>query len=234
MATYINKSSKIKKLNKQLENEFESICSVSAKQQAEYFNSIITEMCNTPFVIDCMLKLKKYDEATYLHSLRVGLYCMLIGYIMKLDNEFIKELGTAGLLHDIGKKFIPKEIINKQGKLDNLEMNVIQAHVANSTFYIKQKYNFKNENILLGVYQHHERLDGSGYPRHLISEEISVPGRIIAIADVLEAYSSKRSYHEGRTIKQTMKFLNKAEGLDKNIISKLSKQIDLTIEKVVI
>ena len=234
MTTYINKSAKIKKLEEHLEKEFKSICLVSTEQQANYFNSIIEEMCKTPFIIDCMLKLQKYDEGTYIHSLRVGIYCMIIGYIMKFDNEFLKEMGIAGLLHDIGKKFLPKEIINKKDKLNTLEMIVIQAHVANSTFYIQQKYNFKNENILLGVYQHHERLNGSGYPRHLLSEEISTPGRIISIADILEAYSSKRSYHEKRTLKQTIKHLGKTEGLDKEIIDLLSRQIDFNIEKVII
>ena len=195
-------------------------------------NEKTEQVCKQSHIRICTNKLKTYDESTYMHSVRVSIICIAIGRLLNYKKDALAELGIAGLLHDIGKKFVPIEIITKTDSLDNIEMDIIKAHPAMSAYYLKQKYNYINEDILLGVYQHHERLDGSGYPRGLQGDEISEPGRIIAIADIFEAYSSKRSYHQQRTVAETVEFIRKVNGLDKEILELFLKHLDLESETI--
>lgn len=174
----------------------------------------------------CQKKLREYESGTYLHSVRVAVISVCIGKILGYNRDLVNELCLAGLLHDIGKKFVPVEIILKPSKLDEIEKDIIRAHPAMSAYYLRERYKYINEDVLLGVYEHHERLDGTGYPRGLKGEEISEIGRIIAIADVLEAYSSERSYHEARSLEQTIKYLETNTGLDQYIIGQLKEHIE--------
>ena len=176
-------------------------------------------------------KLKSYDYSTYIHSVRVSVLSMIIGKILGYSQSTIKELGIAGLLHDIGKRYIPVEIITKPDKLDDIEKNIVAMHPAGSVYYIRKNYNL-SKNILCGVYEHHERLDGSGYPRKLIGDEISRAGRIIAIADIFEAYSSERSYHNARSFKETVAYLKSCKGLDQFIVDKFIEHIDFNTDMV--
>lgn len=176
-------------------------------------------------------KLKSYDYSTYIHSVRVSVLSMVIGKLLGYSQNIIKELGIAGLLHDIGKRYIPVEIITKPDKLDDIEKNIVAMHPAGSVYYIRNNYNL-TKNILCGVYEHHERLDGSGYPRRLIGDEISEAGRIIAIADIFEAYSSERSYHNARSFKETVEYLKNCKGLDQFIVNKFVEHIDVEVDMV--
>lgn len=221
----------IRQLKDDMITAYESICVINEEIKKKFI-AIILEVCNTESLSICMRKLRDYDYNTYIHSVRVGIYSMLIGFLLDYDEVFITEIGIAGLLHDIGKKFIPIEIINKKEGLSQLEFILVQAHVSMSTYYIKKKYNFINKNIVSGVYQHHERLDGTGYPRCLMNDEISVPGRILAIADIYEAYSSNRPYHESRTAQQTTEFMQALNGLDTDILNKFTDCLNYDTGKV--
>lgn len=178
-------------------------------------------------------KIESYDHNLYKHSIRTATFSMIIGRILGYDDNTLKELTLGGLLHDIGKVYIPVDILNKPAKLDNIERNVISSHSAFSAYYLRKKYTDISDNILYGVYEHHERLDGTGYPNHLIGQQISKLGRIIAIADVYEAYSAKRSYHQKRSIKETVDFIKGVNGLDSEIISEFIKHIDIERETIV-
>ena len=183
----------------------------------------IYELLGTTSSSDKIYSTRTQQE--YLHSVRVAVISVCIGKILGYNRDLVNELCLAGLLHDIGKKFVPVEIILKPSKLDEIEKDIIRAHPAMSAYYLRERYKYINEDVLLGVYEHHERLDGTGYPRGLKGEEISEIGRIIAIADVLEAYSSERSYHEARSLKQTIKYLETNTGLDQYIIGQLKEHI---------
>jgi HD-GYP domain-containing protein (c-di-GMP phosphodiesterase class II) len=100
----------------------------------------------------------------------------------------------AGELHDLGKMNIPLDILNKSGKLSDIEYSLVQQHVTNSYELIKDiNFPFPLAEMIL---QHHERLDGSGYPRGLKGEEVMTEARILAISDVLESMVSHRPYRE--------------------------------------
>lgn len=176
----------------------------------------------------CSHKLEEYDKSTYIHSVRVAVLCMIIGKLLDFDKNKIIELGIAGLLHDIGKLFIPIAIITKPGRLDEIERVLINSHPASSAYYLRENYSSISEDVIWGVAEHHERIDGTGYPRHLKGDEISLIGRIIAIADVFEAYSSHRSYHKERSIAETVEFIQRVHGLDQEILSIFISHVDIT------
>lgn len=213
-------------LENSLISAYKSLCKNTAKGKKEQLNQdiykIITEkvdeICLKTSINICAHKLEEYDQATYVHSVRVSILCMAIGKLLGFDKNKIIELGLAGLLHDIGKLFIPIKVITKPGRLDEIERILIFSHPASSAYYLRENYKNICEDIIWGVAEHHERLDGSGYPRKLRGDEISLIGRIIAIADIFEAYSSERSYHKRRTVEETIKFIQKVTGLDQEIL----------------
>lgn len=143
-------------------------------------------------MFDLLHCMKSIDDSVYAHSINVALISRAIGKWLKLSREQLNELTIAGLLHDIGKAEIPSEILNKTGKLTDEEFELIKSHALRGSKLLK-KAGF-NSDIQFAALQHHERSDGSGYPRGLEADEISDFASIIAIADVYDAMTSARSY----------------------------------------
>lgn len=133
------------------------------------------------------------DEYTYNHSTNVGLYSMYIAQLLGFNKEHIKDAVKAGLLHDIGKSKIPKSIINKEGKLNDEEFEIIKTHTTIG-YEMSKNIPCLKEEIRQAILTHHERKDGSGYPLGLKFEEINIYAEIVAIADVYDALTSERVY----------------------------------------
>lgn len=151
-------------------------------------------------------KLKTYDEYLYSHSLNVMILATLIGLEENIQGQDLLNLALAGLLHDIGKTKIPLEVLNAPRKLNPDEYNFIKKHV----FFTKEILeNSKTiENIVInGASDHHERFDGSGYIFKKKGNEISKFGRILALADVFDALTSKRSYKEPWTPYKALSYI---------------------------
>ncbi len=132
------------------------------------------------------------DPYTAGHERRVGELATAIGAEMGMTGEELGALRLAGTIHDVGKIAVPAEILSKPGRLSTIEFQIIQAHPATG-FDILADVDFGSP-VAEMVRQHHERLDGSGYPRGLQGEEIMTEARILAVADVIEAMSSHRPY----------------------------------------
>jgi putative nucleotidyltransferase with HDIG domain len=132
------------------------------------------------------------DPYTAGHERRVAELATAIAGEMGMDGEELDALRHAGLIHDIGKIAVPAEILAKPGRLSEVEFNLIKQHPA-SGFDILEVIDFGRP-VAEIVLQHHERLDGSGYPRGLSGEDILPEARILAVADVVEAMSSHRPY----------------------------------------
>lgn len=143
-------------------------------------------------MFDLLHCMKSIDDSVYAHSINVALISRAIGKWLKMSREQLNELTIAGLLHDIGKAEIPSEILNKTSKLTDEEFELIKSHALKGSKLLK-KAGF-NSDIQFAALQHHERSDGSGYPRGLEADEISDFASIIAIADVYDAMTSARSY----------------------------------------
>lgn len=163
-------------------------------------------------LFDLLHCMKSIDDSVYAHSINVALISRAIGKWLKLPREELDELTIAGLLHDIGKAEIPDEVLNKTGKLTDEEFELIKSHALKGSKLLK-KAGFSSE-IQFAALQHHERSDGSGYPRGLTSDEISDFASIIAIADVYDAMTSARSYRKPKCAFQVIAAFED-EGLQK-------------------
>ncbi len=160
----------------------------------EETNRILMEGRNGAHILEMLHGIRNYDDMTYVHSLNVSLICNIFGNWLRFSPEDVKILTLCGLLHDIGKMLIPKEIIQKAGKLTPEEYKIVKTHT------IKGYQALKDQSIDIRVkyatLMHHERCDGSGYPNGFIAEQIDDYAKIIAIADVYDAMTSNRRYRD--------------------------------------
>lgn len=145
-------------------------------------------------LLDMLHNMRGSEDTVFAHSINVSLIARAIGKWCKMDADELNTLTIAGLLHDIGKLLVPDEILNKQGRLTDEEFKTIQSHTLLGNKTLKNK-GF-DQRIPLAALQHHERSDGSGYPRGLASDEIEPFAAIIAIADVYDAMTAYRSYRK--------------------------------------
>lgn len=157
------------------------------------------------------------SDYSFTHAINVAILSGVIAKWMNLKEKEIRELVLAGLLHDLGKARIPRDLVLKSGKLSNDEMDILKTHPTESYNLIKDQ-DFPM-NVLLGVSQHHERMDGSGYPNRLLGKDISLAARIIAVADVYDAMTSNKVYRQAENT------LMAIEELFKEMFSKLDPHI---------
>lgn len=163
--------------------------------------------------------LENKDEYTREHCERVTKLCLNIGSALGLSMEEMLQLEFGGLLHDIGKIALPNEIINKEGELTQQEYDIVKLHPVVGSQLIKDiTYLAPSRLVLL---QHHERMDGKGYPMGLAGDEIDIKARILAVADAYDAMTSSRPYRKaGMTVEEAIceLELNKGTQFDKEIV----------------
>lgn len=164
---------------------------------------------------DTLLVLSKtvemHDPYTAGHQLRVGHLAREIGTLMGLPEDRTEGLELMGLIHDIGKIGIPAEILSKPGRLSEEELQLVRAH-ARIGHEILQHVHFDIP-VAEVARQHHERIDGTGYPQGLRGEEILLEARIIAVADVVEAISSHRPYRPGLGLERALAEIEQGRGM---------------------
>jgi HD-GYP domain-containing protein (c-di-GMP phosphodiesterase class II) len=149
------------------------------------------------------------DVYTHNHGMRVQMYSEKICEKLKLSSDIIASLQISSLFHDIGKYFVPDHILKKPDKLTDEEFHIIKKHSADSGLMLKDKFGEKVAEI---VSQHHERLDGSGYPRGMKDGEIHLEAKIIAVADTYDAMTSDRAYRKGMSPAYAMEELRRFAG----------------------
>jgi HD-GYP domain-containing protein (c-di-GMP phosphodiesterase class II) len=142
-----------------------------------------------------LLKITSYDYNTYIHSVNVGVLALSLAKSLfkKEDKHDMHALGSGFFLHDLGKVRIDEAIINKPGKLSEEEMTIMRRHPGMGFNLLHETKQISEESRLI-VLQHHERHNGTGYPRKLRGEDIHMYGRICSVADVFDALVSKRPY----------------------------------------
>lgn len=144
-------------------------------------------------LFDILHTMHSLDDAVYVHSLNVALIARGIGRWMNLDADTLSTITLAGYFHDIGKLQIPDEVLNKNGKLTDEEFALMKQHPMLGKKLLSKIPNIDSR-ILTSALQHHERNDGSGYPRGLSGDEIDPIASIIAVADVYDAMTTARVY----------------------------------------
>lgn len=162
--------------------------------------------------------LEKRDPYTAGHQQRIADLAENIALELGLPKELAHGIRLAGIVHDIGKIQVPAEVLNKPGKLTDLEMSLIRLHPQVGYDILKAiKSPWPIPDVVL---QHHERLDGSGYPQGLKADQIIIEARIIAVADIVEAMSSHRPYRAGLGLEAALAEITKQRGtqLDPDVV----------------
>ena len=151
--------------------------------------------------------LKIYDDYTYFHSVNVGVLAILIATRMKLPSYRLSEIGMAAMLHDVGKVFVNKQILNKPGKLNDDEFSEMKAHSERGFEFLRFGFPSFSQDMLRAIMEHHERVDGNGYPASKRSGQIGEYARIISLVDVFDALTSDRPYRKALTPSDAIEYI---------------------------
>lgn len=168
------------------------------------------------------------DEGTGNHVLRIARYCRLLAEVLGLSAHDCDDIELASPMHDIGKIGIPDIILLKEGPLDEEEMDIIRQHTVIGHDILNDS---PSRYINLGAeiaLSHHEKYDGSGYPYGLAGEDISIAGRIVAVADVFDALTSKRPYKEAWSFTAAVDYIKQVSGthMDPLIVNAFIDNLD--------
>jgi HD-GYP domain-containing protein (c-di-GMP phosphodiesterase class II) len=185
---YLDKRSfnaKEKEMIKQREKYIKTIGEIS--------ETIIDEVLSKKDIMINLVDIKSADNYTYQHSVNVAILSLVLGIELQLSKHELYDLCIGAMLHDLGKVLIPEEILNKPGKLDEDEFELIKNHTTKGYEYLKNSLDISAPARVI-VLQHHERVNTEGYPNNLSGDKINKLAKIVAIADVYDALTSDRPY----------------------------------------
>ncbi len=206
---------------------FESLNSVIASGETIAFQSVkdscaplVDAVENNDF--KCILNgVRDYDDYTYAHSMRVATLLSLLGHAAGFKNDEQLLLASGGLMHDVGKMMIPHEVLNKPGRLTEAEFEIMKSHVPETIKYLKLQENIPKA-IFIIAEQHHEKLDGTGYPHNLAGKHLNELARMAAVVDVYSALTDRRVYKPEMEAAKAMSIMEDEMGgshLDKKYIA---------------
>ncbi len=166
---------------------------VSVEQIEPISEKMIESAFRNKDALISLSRIKNKDQYTFMHSVSVAGLMITFSRALGLDMDTIRQVAIGGLLHDIGKMKTPNEILNKPGKLSDEEFSIMKSHVVHSRELLEGKPGITQASLDVAA-QHHERVDGTGYPLGLAGDEISTVGQMSTIVDVYDALTSIRVY----------------------------------------
>lgn len=173
--------------------------------------SFINDLFSQKEIMIKMVDIKSMDNYTYQHCVNVAVLSLIVGIDLKYNKEKLIHLATGAILHDLGKTYIPKEILMKGGKLSDREFESIKLHSEKGYEYLKDNM-YVNSISRVVALQHHERVDGTGYPSGIMGDEINECAKIVAVADVYDALTSDRPYRPGLPPSEALEYIMGASG----------------------
>lgn len=197
-------------------------------QQSKHFVAIIDDLLDNITsnheILTVLSDAFLYDDYIYQHSLQVAIYSIAIAKEMHYNAVEIRQIGIGAILHDVGKMMIPQEILKKPSRLTNEEYEIMKLHTKYGFDVLR---NLHTISLLSAhcAFQHHERLDGSGYPRGLLDFEIHPYAKIIAVADVFDAVTSNRVYRKKMLPSDGMEIIKEGSGTlyDEKVVNALKR-----------
>lgn len=198
-----------------------------ASTTASITNDLLDAIDNNNAIAVDIGELKASDEYTFKHSVDVATISMILAKQQGLSRKEIYEIGVAGLLHDIGKTKVPSEILNKPGRLDDDEFAIMKQHSIFGYQMIKDKPEF-NSAISLGVLQHHEKINGSGYPMGVLEHQITPYAKILSVVDIYDALITERPYKQAFSQRDAVEMIMSMTGeLDINAMRSFMESVIL-------
>jgi HD-GYP domain-containing protein (c-di-GMP phosphodiesterase class II) len=178
-------------------------------------NDIVESVFRNQDALIGLGRLRKINDYVYNHSMSVSVLMVSFGKQLGYNADLLREVGIGAMLHDIGTAYVPQEILNKESDLTEQEFKQIKMHVEFGRTLLEQAEDI-SYTALMTVYQHHERIDGSGYPKGLKGEDITPFGQAVAIVDVYDALTTKKCYKNKIQPTQALKILYEQGGTDFN------------------
>jgi putative nucleotidyltransferase with HDIG domain len=169
---------------------------IDAERCGPVVDEIMASVARNSGALLNVMRLKRRDEYTYMHSVAVCTLMIALARTLGFNERQCREAGMAGLLHDIGKALVPLDILIKPARLTDEEFRVIRGHAAAGHALLRGS-RLANPMALDVCLNHHEKIDGSGYPRRLPAAEISLFAKMGAVCDVYDAVTSNRPYKRG-------------------------------------
>ena len=173
-------------------------------------NRVVSDMTESifrnPDALTSLSRLKQFDEYTFYHSVNTSLLAMSLGRDLGFERSLLHQVGVGTLLHDIGKTKVPIEILNKPGQFEPHEMEIMKQHVLRGVEVLSAATGL-GDSYVRPALEHHERVDGTGYPYRRVKDELSQFGLMAAVVDIYDAITSDRCYHKGRAAHEALQFL---------------------------
>ena len=190
----------------------------------EMADEMVDSIFKNPDAMVFLSRIREKDTYLMEHSLNVGMLLANFGRFLKLSRQTIKELLVGGLLHDTGKIMVPDEILHKPGRLTVDEFAIMKKHVEYSVQFLDKSEGISKVMRIVAA-NHHERLDGLGYPRGLKGMELCLVSRISTIVDVFDALTADRCYKKGMQATQAFRILLQGGGtqFDETLVKKFIK-----------
>jgi len=177
---------------------------IDTKPFEEMASSFMDSVVRNQNALACLSRIRDKDSYLMEHSVNVAVFMSILGKYLKLDNQYLHQCVTGALLHDIGKVMIPDTILHKPGKLTDEEFTIMKRHALYSQKILEKSHGFPQASINVAG-QHHERLDGKGYPAGLKGDEVTQEARMASVVDIYDAITADRVYHDGMTPSTALK-----------------------------
>ncbi|MBB5173527.1 HD-GYP domain-containing protein [Texcoconibacillus texcoconensis] len=204
--------------------------SINVDEMADAFTDVITQILNdiqsNQHAISILSDVYCYDSYVFHHSLNVTVYSVALAKRLGYNGRQLEEIGLGAILHDVGKMAVPSEILQKPGKLSDEEFDAIKYHAEAGFEFLRKSHRFS---LLTAhcAYQHHERLNGTGYPRRLKGNDIHPYAQIIGVADVFDAVTSHRVYRKAMLPNEGLELLYSS------VDTQFSKELVQTFAKTI-
>jgi HD-GYP domain-containing protein (c-di-GMP phosphodiesterase class II) len=189
-------------------------------------HNIVDEVVHNRDIMVNIIDIRTYDDYTYSHSLNVAVLSVVMGTVIGLGKKQLQDLAMGALLHDTGKMFIKKEILNKPARLTPDEFEEIKTHSERGYHYLCEQLEIPEDARIVAL-QHHEQYGGCGYPNGLSKDGIHIYGRIAGVADVYDALTSDRPYRSSMLPSDAIEYIMSGYNtlFDPKIVEALTKKI---------
>lgn len=182
-------------------------------------DTILDDIISENITLVDVFDVKHIENYKYAHSVNVCIISLVLGKAIGLNAYDLYKLGVGAFFHDMGQMFIPLEVLNKEEMYTDADYRIMNQHTELGYRYAKDQFNLPTTSYL-AILQHHERYDGTGYPQKKAGEDISLFGRIVAVADVFDALTSPKKYREAMMPVDAFKYLitNSGKAFDPKIV----------------
>ena len=201
--------------------------SINVRQIKDTVSDIVDDILNnSDNIIVNMLDIKNFDDYTFEHSVNVAVYSIILGKSLNYSVNELNKLGVGAIMHDVGKILIPPEILFKEARLNQQEYEIVKDHSELGYDYIKEISEISPVSKT-AILSHHERLDGSGYPRNLKDEDIHDFAKIVAVTDVYDALTSDRTYRKRWPVHEAISYImsNSDDKFDNYFVNKFIRNL---------